>query len=560
MRILIVMLLLAAPSQAQKFYPDDPLTKEPPPVNVENARRRKVNDLYDLLSHSLGQPGERHIKGELIRARSTNTLDEVPDSPWFTNRIGTRPMTVADLIALNADSAPPAPGVWTVIGGKTEGISPGFQIRDSKGEEFFLKFDPLANPGLTTAAEVIGSYFFQALGYNVPVNHLVSFDPQQLRIDKTARTRGQTGKLRPLSMMDIRDALAGVPRLKDGRIRGVASHRISGEDIGGFRFSGTRSDDPNDVVRHEHRRELRALHVFCAWLNHNDSRAINTLDSIVEENGRRFIRHYLIDFGSTLGSASVSPDTARDGNEYFYQFKPAFAQIVTLGAFVPRWARAKYLHSEAVGTILDWEQFDPEQWKPNYPNPAFRNRLPDDNFWAAKKVMAFSNEHIRAIVRMGQYSDPADEELLVRSLVGRRDRIGRTYFQHVLPLDNFHVAGNELRMEDLAVKFGLTAPRQYVAAWSRFDNQSQTQAALTAENSLRLPNEIAAAPVNSYFAATIRDSADPTGQRNVVVYLRMETSGPRVVGVERNWQSGPGTETKDTRAAVRNRAVTTKGK
>ena len=50
---------------------------------------------------------------------------------------------------------------------------------------------------------------------------------------------------------------------------------------------------PFDIVLHENRRDLRGLYVFSAWLNNTDAKAGNTLDTIVEENGVRFIRHYL---------------------------------------------------------------------------------------------------------------------------------------------------------------------------------------------------------------------------------------------------------------------------
>jgi hypothetical protein len=43
--------------------------------------------------------------------------------------------------------------------------------------------------------------------------------------------------------------------------------------------------------------------VFCAWLNHDDSRGINTLDMLVNGNGRSWIKHYMFDFGSLLGSS-----------------------------------------------------------------------------------------------------------------------------------------------------------------------------------------------------------------------------------------------------------------
>ena len=91
---------------------------------------------------------------------------------------------------------------------------------------------------------------------------------------------------------------------------------MPGTVVGQFMFTGRRSDDPNDVFPHERRRELRGLRVFSAWLNHDDARAINSIDTYVEEEGRRYIRHYLQDFGSNLGSGSTSAQQPRGGYEY----------------------------------------------------------------------------------------------------------------------------------------------------------------------------------------------------------------------------------------------------
>ena len=72
-----------------------------------------------------------------------------------------------------------------------------------------------------------------------------------------------------------------MPRLADGRVRVTASRYLAGRPIGPFRYYGTRTDDPNDVIPHENRRELRGLRLFAAWTNHDDTRAHNTQDVTV---------------------------------------------------------------------------------------------------------------------------------------------------------------------------------------------------------------------------------------------------------------------------------------
>jgi hypothetical protein len=525
---------------AQRFYADDPLTEEPPPINLEDARFRKLNDYYDLFSNTLGDMGERQeqprggskAKGKLIPAEGINTLGEVIDRSWFTNRVGSRPMSVDEIRGgAGEGNAPSMDGEWTIVGAKTQGVTPGFRIRDSRGRNYLLKFDPLDYPGMATGADIIGSRLFYALGYNVPENYLVVFDEDMLVLGDDVSVTDVTGEKRPMSRHDVRAALARVPRRDDGRIRGLASLFLPGKILGEFRYYGTRSDDFNDIVLHEHRRDLRGLFVFCAWLNHNDSRAINTLDSLVEENGSKFIRHYLIDFGAILGSASVVSNTARDGNAYFWELKPALAQIFSLGIFVPRWARARYIKHPSLGQI-EYPSFEPEEWKPNYPNPAFRNRLPDDEFWGAKKVMAFSDEQLKAVVKLAAYSDPRAEEWITDYLMKRRDRIGEVYFSKVLPLDDFRVEEDELRFVDLGVKHGLVGSRELKATWSRFDNGSEKHTPIQGASGFGLPDVLKSSAAGSYFAVRIT-SDDP--KQTVTVYVRKQSQGQQVVGVDRTW-------------------------
>ena len=86
----------------------------------------------------------------------------------------------------------------------------------------------------------------------------------------------------------------------------------------------------------------------------------------------------------------------------------------------------------AVGRF-EGDAFDPETWKPRAPTAAYIEMRDDDAFWAARRVMAFSDELIRAVVKTGQFSDPKAEQYLADVLIKRRDKIGRAYLTEDQP-------------------------------------------------------------------------------------------------------------------------------
>jgi len=337
---LVAILALAPALRARKFYSDDPMDKFPPPTHVEKVQVRRISDVYDLFAGILTHRGEQKTGSRIVPAQGVNTLGEVPDNTWYTKRHYYHPMSVEELVRGPGDQSPPdASGPITVVSAKTEGITPGFVMEDSKGRRYNVKFDPSSNPEMATAADVIVSKFFYALGYNVPENYLFTFNRRQVRLSPSATVKTLEGKRRRMTERDLTELFLKIPNKHGGRYRAVASFYLKGENVGEFRYHGTRADDPNDIVPHEHRRDLRGLSVFCAWLGHDDSRPINTLDMLVNEDGRKFIRHYLIDFGSTLGSASTGPNSPRSGN-YLFSWKESAAEFWSLGLYVPRWARA----------------------------------------------------------------------------------------------------------------------------------------------------------------------------------------------------------------------------
>jgi hypothetical protein len=192
-------------------------------------------------------------------------------------------------------------------------------------------------------------------------------------------------------------------------------------------------------VPHEHRRELRGYRVFCAWLNHDDSRAINTLDSYVGRPGAGHVRHYLIDFSSTLGSGSdylrrIAPQDPRGGNEYIVDFEPIWRAFYTFGISDRAWRRIPYAYPQyAEAGRIESEYFDPATWKPEYPNPAFDRMLADDGFWAAKIVARFTDDAVRAIVSTGDFLSKDAERYLADTVIRRRDKVVDHFFRQLNP-------------------------------------------------------------------------------------------------------------------------------
>jgi hypothetical protein len=343
-------------------------------------------------------------------------------STWWTPRVGFRPVTPEDMLAGTGGDDAPAAGKWTIVKTKDEGVTPGFQMTDAKGVKWAVKLDPIAEPEMASAADVIGSKLMWAAGYNVPTNVAVTFARQDLVIKKGLTYRDPLRGTLPFDEARLDTLLGHGARLPDGRWRVLASRFLEGKPIGEFSFDGRRKDDPEDLIPHDLRRELRGLWVIAAWINHDDCSARNTLDMWVTEHHRSFVRHHLIDFSGTLGSASVDRHPYRSGYEYGLDFGAIGRSLVTLGLFRPKWDHAVDPKLSGVG-FFDSATFDPGSWRPLIPNPAFDARTDDDIRWGVRIIAGFDEGLIRAAVHAGRLSDPRSEDYLVRILLERRDMI-----------------------------------------------------------------------------------------------------------------------------------------
>ena len=253
---------------------------------------------------------------------------------------------------------------------KTAGAHPGFTARDAKGETWFLEFDPPPFPEGATGAVAVATKIFWALGYNQVESFLTTFDPKKAEIDPKATVRRPSGQADAVHAGRHRTSiLESVARNADGTYRVIAGRLLPGKILGGFQYAGTRPDDPNDVVPHEHRRELRALRVFGAWTNLTDLKAANTLDTLVTENGRTVVKHYLQDVGSTFGMCNDLHEWDLS-YEHFYQGDTSREAPVLVRLRAEPVADGPLRGYPSIGKF-EGDRFDPRTWRPQTPTTAY---------------------------------------------------------------------------------------------------------------------------------------------------------------------------------------------
>lgn len=440
-------------------------------VKFKESESSFYSDLFDQNVYSegvnqldLGRWG-RKLSGKELPSKNVNIFDEVPDSGFFVNRQGREKRSPEALEKGYQETAgPDMSQPLQVMAAEQRGIYPRFWVKDARGDEYLLEFDPQGNMELVTGAEVIASRFYYALGYEVPQFTILSIKPDQFQVAPAATTWEDTGFKKELSQKRFEEYLMVLPQNETGLYRASACKIMKGNYHGIFSFESRRKDDPADLVNHRDRRELRALGIFASWLNHYDLRESDTLEMSVEENGQVVMKHYLADFNGALGATQEGPKVPMLGYEYVVDYGETSKAILALGFWEKPWqkkwrlAGEKIQASPAVGYFNN-ELFDPARYKAQFPYESFRLVTRADGFWAAKILLSFSDEDIRAVVKAGQYSDAKDAETIAKTLIERRDRIVRYWFSRVNPLDGFSFSGGKLSFKDLAVEQGV-APKE----------------------------------------------------------------------------------------------------
>lgn len=446
---------------AWQEHDDENVTRVPHKSGV--AQTRIARGMFDLMVREVN----RTLSLEWRRpAADVNSADEVPCSTWFCPKNHAAPVAPAEIAKGPPTAIAPALPL-TIVAGNNWDKDPGVDVIDAAGRAYRLEFDPRGHAGLASGAEAVCQRLLWAAGYNVGGAFVVDLDPSRdIQVGAHATVLHHGYLSRPFTERAWRSMVGAVGITAAGKLRVAAIPVLGGVGLGAFDFSGTRADDPNDRIPHEHRRSLRGLHVIAAWLGAADLDAADTQDVLVSEDGKRFVRHYFVNLSAGLGAARFGVKGPWHGREKLLEPMRILGSALLLGLWARPWQddRAAWREAQARAPAVGW--FEAETWEPadfrtSFPMPAQVRMTERDAYWAAKLVTSFTDDQIRAAVSAGGY-DAADAAYVAHALAVRRDRIGLRWLTRVAAVERPHVDddGARLCFEDYAIAHGVVGPKE----------------------------------------------------------------------------------------------------
>jgi hypothetical protein len=480
---------------------------------------------------------------------NVDAFDDVVNSTWFTHRNDVRPLSADEIIrGPQTVDGPDQSAPVEITSMKSEGVNVGFFMKDARGDRWLVKFDPPEYPEMASGSDVMATNLVWAAGYNTPQNHIFLFDPDAVTlrngvelemVEDDALVHYVVGARGPEQRELTHDVflrfIDRYPRTDQGRIRTLASKFLSGVPKGGFAWEGTRPDDPNDVIPHQNRRELRGYYVIASWINQVDSKEGNTLDMFIPDpdspaEGKRHghLVHYMLDNGASLGSGGVHGHRPRNGSENDLDIKAISMRFISLGSYERPWQDIENPdHPESIGWYSA-EGFQPGSWRASIPNPTFSAVGAPDGYWGAKLVMSFTDDQLAALTEASRWSDFSARSYILAGLKARRDMIGRYWFARVSPLDDPRVEGGALVFDDLWTRhFGGSAQYRY-----DFDGRAAGSEGIANQARVPLPSGLAGSD-GRVRVRVWRSRAGKTGwsPRPATIWLEPSGSDWRVTGV-----------------------------
>ena len=422
--ILLLLMFGGCASQPLLFRDKEPVYffNDINPIKTPKSVHRDVFNYYANVKPQRPVVRAFHLTRDK-GATDINSYDVVPASSWYLPRLGYYDINPEEMIYGMTEAGPPKPPI-TIIKVRRPEYNPRFFIKDSKGIYYLLKFDDPDFPYLATSTSFIVNRLFWGFGYNVPEDHLFWFKRDQIEI----------GPESGLTEQEVDIILTRVASPVNGYFRTISSRIIKGLPLGQGLEKGVREDDPNDLFPHEERRTLRALKMFCSFINMNNISTDNLFDIYVGPEDKGYIKHYMIDFDDAFGTKAMKDEQYWGGFNHLFSVDDILKNFITAGLIVNDWEKIKLTPWKSVG-IFESAYFEPENWKETYPFEPIRNSQPADDYWAAKILGALTNEHITTLVEAAQYPQEDAKSYMIRTLIARRDKILKYCLSNVVPVE-----------------------------------------------------------------------------------------------------------------------------
>jgi hypothetical protein len=561
----------------------DPSPKDPNHVAcVPDAYTSPV--IWDGADNLVFRPLSESFAFEAVHeSANANSLDEVADSSWFRSRIGAHPMT-DDEVRHGAcdpskliDPTGAEDGSWVIDKGKSNGSSPGFRVViPGKGKFMFKSDGPV--PEHASAASVVGAAIYSAAGYYTSCEQVVYFKPSLLKLNPGLRVAGNFDAGKPFDKAAL-DAILKVSAKRGDLVRFQASAWLPGRLVGPFRYQGTRDDDPNDVVPHEDRRELRGGRVLAAWIDHFDAREQNSMDTWIADgsgdgasaakhgggdgekhggsdgekhggDGEKHAKvdpdsspghllHYYLDTSDALGSAwDWEEITRRLGFSYIVDWGDLGADFLTFGMRLRPWDRVKIEPGFSQFVYFDAKNFEPDGWKNEYPNRAFSRMTERDGAWMARILSRFSRSNVKALADDAAFTDPKQTEYLAEVLEVRLEKILERYLTRLSPIGDVRVEGtDQLCGIDFAEARAVREPERFAyrahtkTAWLPVTRAAGGKVCATLTHSA--PDGGPAADAPERYLRVVIDDGVAKGPLVAYLYDLGPAGGFRLAGLER---------------------------
>lgn len=525
-----------------------PTDKEPDHVSC--APEPYVSPLaWDAADNTLFRPLSKIFQVDPpAEARNVNAFDEVADSAWFTNRLGRHKVSTDELVRgacrvedmLDPETA--KDGEYVIDQGKPNGASPGFRVKIGGKRKYMFKTDFAKEPERPSAAAAIGTAVYHAVGFNTSCEQVLFVDPKLLTLTPGLKFTANDGVTKPFDDKALQRVFGEAVKQGD-KYRFQASAWLGGYLLGPFKYEGTRSDDPNDIIPHEDRRDLRGARVLAAWLHHFDAREQNSMDAWIAvdkanpESSPGWVKHYYLDTSDCLGSEwDYDGISRRMGDSYLLDFADVGTDFITFGAVERPWERKKHAPGMEMFGYFHWDEFDPERWRNEYPNPAFGRATEHDNAWMARILSRFDRADIKSLVGLGRFSKPEATDFLTEVLEQRLRKITDRYLTRLSPISDARIDGtNKLCAVDLLRRRGVRddAEFRYGASMKSDRGTSGLVVEPSAEGSLctTLPH-VASEGAPVYVVVTIANGV-AKGSLEAHLYDLGPTIGYKLVGLTR---------------------------